>query len=129
MEVGKAAINQRADEVEGQGCVFEAAEHALRVRRTLGGGEAGTVDDLTAVTGQGHAVAFLGVRAARFGVLTGKAADPDDPAFEPEGQHKAHLQEDLELVGDDVGGSLVKAFGTRTPLEKEPFSFGGLCEL
>jgi hypothetical protein len=49
MQIGEAAVDQRADEIDGERRAFVAAQQQLRIRLARGGGEVGAVDDVATV--------------------------------------------------------------------------------
>ena len=82
VQVGEAAVDQRADEVQGERGALVAAQQQLGIGRAVGGREARAVDDVAAVGRQRDAVPRLEVGAARLGVLAGEAADADHRLLE-----------------------------------------------
>ena len=69
MQVGEAAVEQRAHEVQRERRALVAAQQQLRIRLARLGGELGTIDEVAAERRQRDAVARLGVGRARLGVL------------------------------------------------------------
>jgi hypothetical protein len=96
-----------------------AEQQARRVGGACRGGEFGAIDEVAAITGQGEAIAGLQVRGAWLGVLAGDAPDPDHPLLQALHQNQAHLEQDLELVGDDVRLAVGETLGAVAPLEQE----------
>jgi hypothetical protein len=129
VQVGETALDQGPDEVQGQGRVLVAAQQPFRVRPSRLRVEFDAVDQLTPIRGERDAVAGLGVRRSRFGILPGEAPDANDLALEPIGQHQRHLQQNLELVGDDIGPALVEPLGAGATLEQKALPDGRLSEL
>ena len=119
VEIGEAAVDQRADEVERERGALVAAQHAPGIGTAILGGERQPVDEVAAVGRQRDVAARLEVLGARLGVLAGEAADADHPLLRAVHQHQAHLQQDLELAGDDLGRAVVEALGAVAALEQE----------
>ena len=93
VQVGEAALRQRAQQVQHRGRMRVGAQQPLRVGRACGGAELAAVDDVAAVGGQGDAVHRLHVRRARLGELPGDAPELDHRAGGAVGQHHRHLQD------------------------------------
>ena len=129
VQVGEAAVDQGADEVDGQAGAFVGAQEQVGIRGAVLRREAGAVDHVAAIAGQGDAVARFGVGGARLGVLAGEAADADDAFLAALDEHEAHLEEDLELAGDGGRFAVVEALGAVAALEQEAFAARGLGEL
>jgi hypothetical protein len=129
VEVGETAFHERADEVEGEGGAFVRAEEEARIRIAFDGGEAGGVDEVAAEGGEALAIARFEIFGAGFGVLASDAADTDDGFLTAVDEHKAHLEEDLELVGNLGGVAIGKAFGAIAPLQEEAATLGSFGEL
>ena len=96
MEVGEAPVHQGTHEIERQGGPLVAPQEERGIGIALGGRESRTVHDVAPVAWQRHAVARLGVRAARLRVLSRHAADTRHRHLEAMQQDKAHLQQDLQ---------------------------------
>jgi hypothetical protein len=129
VEVGEAALDQGADEVDGQPGPLVAAQQERRVGDAVRRRPGRPVDQVAAVGGEGHAVPRLQVLAPGLGVLAGEAAHADHPAAGAVDEHQAHLEEDLELAGNGVRGALLEALGTVAPLEEEALAARRLREL
>jgi hypothetical protein len=119
VEVGEAALGQGAYEVEGQGGPAMAEQQARRVGGARRAGELGAIDQVAAITGQSDAIPGLQVRRSWLGVLAGDAPDPDHPLLQALHQNQAHLEQNLELVGDDVRLAVGETLGAVAPLEQE----------
>ena len=119
MQVGEAAITQRAHEIQRERRAFITAQQQRGIRFARLGGEFGTVHEIAAERRQRDAVAGLGIGRTRLGVLAGHAADADDGLLESVQQHEAHLQQDLELLGDLVGLALLESLGAVASHEQE----------
>ena len=98
MQIGKAAVDQRPHEIQGQRGAFVAAQQQLGVRLAFRRAESGPIDIVAAVYRQRQSVASFGIGRARLGVLPGETADPHDGLFQALQQHQAHLQQDLEAA-------------------------------
>ena len=110
------------------------ARRNTRIELSLGSvlarryGELGAINKVPAIARQGHAVARLEVVRARFGVLAGEPADAND-APAAVGQYQAHLQQNLQLVGDRVGIALIEALRAVAALQQESLASSGLRQL
>ena len=103
-QVGVAAGDEGADQVQRRGGGVVDLDQPLRVGHPGLGGEVEAVDRVAAVGRQGDAVAGLEVGGARLGVLAGEPADLHDRHGRGVGQHDRHLQQHPQLVADVVGG-------------------------
>ena len=119
VQVGEAAVHQRAHEVERQRRALVAAQQQLRIGAARLGGELGAIDQIPAIGRQRHAVARLEVRRARLGVLARHAADAHHRPLHARQQHQAHLQQHLELLGDAIGLALGEALGAVPALQQK----------
>jgi len=128
-EVREAPLGEGPDEVEGEGGAGVGLHHPLRVRAARLRREFGAVDDVAPVAGERRAVARLGVRGARLGVLPRKAPDPHDARVEPVGEHEAHLHQNLEPAGDDVGPAVAERLGALPALQQKPVPLRGPGDL
>ncbi len=126
VEIGEAAVDQRADEVERQRRAVVAAHHAPGVGTAVLGRERQSVHQVAAIGRQRHVAARLEVLGARLGVLPGEATDADHPLLRAVHQHQAHLEQDLELAGDDLGRAVLEALGAVAALEQEALPVRGL---
>ncbi len=122
MQIGESAVDQRAHEIERQRRALVAAQQQLRIGAARLGGELGPIDDIAAIGRQRHAVARLGIRRARLGILAGHAAHAHHRPLHARQQHQAHLQQHLELLGDAIGFAVGKALGAVTALQQEAFA-------
>ena len=129
MQVRKPAVDQAADEVQGQGGPFVAPEHPLGIRRAGRLREARAVDEVPPVAEQRLAVSGLGVGGPRLGVLAREPSHPDHALAGPVNEHQAHLQQDLELVGDDARLTLIEALSAVASLKQPPSARGCLGEV
>ncbi len=121
VQIGVAALGERAQQVKGGRRLAVGLHHALRIglARTLVEFEA--VDDVAAVRRQGSAVLRLGIRGARFGELASKPAELDHRAAGAKGQHHRHLQQHLEHVADIVRMEFRETFGAVAALQQKSF--------
>ena len=87
-------------------------------------GERDVVDDIAAVARQLDVAELFGRRRARFGKLSGDAADLDHRHRAGIGQHHRHLQQHAEEIADVVGAVLGKALGAIAALQQEGFARG-----
>src|ERR1019366_3734733 len=98
VEVGEAAFDEGADEVERHGGALVAAQEELGVGPADFGGELGAVDVIAAIGGEADAAAGFQVGGAGFGVLAGEASYADDGAARADDADERHLEEDFEGV-------------------------------
>ena len=129
VEVGEAALDQGAHEVQHHGGAFVAAEQELGIGPAGLGGEFGAVDVIAAIGRQADAVAGLLGGGARLGVLAGEASDADYRTARAHHQNQRHLEQDFERVGDARRRAIDEALGAIAALEHELASFGGLGQL
>ena len=119
VERGVAAVEQRAQEIEGGRRLPVGLQLPLRIGDAGLRREVRPVDDVAAVARQLLAVLLLGVGGARLGELPGHAADLHHPGVAGEGEDQRHLQEQLEIVADVVGLVLLEALGAVAALQQE----------
>src|SRR3984957_8422488 len=119
MQAGETPLDDRAHEIEGERSALVAAPQTLRVRLALRGREAGAVDVVAPVRGQRQAVPGFGISGARLGILPGEPPDTNDRLLQSLQQHQAHLQEDLQALGDVVGLAVREALRTIAALKQE----------
>ena len=119
MQIGETAVTQRAHEIQRERGAFVAAQQQRRIRLARFGGELGAIHEIAAERRQRDAVARLGVRRSGLGVLAGHAADANDRLLQSVQQHEAHLQQDLELLGDLVRLALLERLGAVAAHEQE----------
>ncbi len=129
MQIGKAALGEGAQQVQGGGGLVVGLQQALRVRYAAFFIEADAVDDVATVGGQGHAVDGFVVGRARLGELPGHAPDLDHRAAGGEGHDDRHLQQHLEGVADFRGGELGEALGAVAALQQEGAALGHFGKL
>ena len=94
-------------------------DQPLGVGATSLQGRGVVVDDVAAEGGELHAVDHLVGRRTGLGELAGDAAHLDHRVPVAVGEHHGHLQDDLELVPDAVGGEVVERLGAVARLKKE----------
>ena len=129
VQVGEAAVDQGADEVEGEPGALVAAQQQLWIGLPVAGRERHPVDQVSPVRRQRElALPLLGGRA-RLGVLPGEAPDPDDALLAAVHQHQAHLQDDLETVGNQRRAAVIEAFGAIAALQQEGIAFTAFSPL
>ena len=129
VEIREATVDEGADEIERQRGALVTAQQKLRIEGAIVGGEGRAVDQVAAIGRKRHSTLLFEVGGARLGILAREASDPDDRALRAVHQHEAHLEEDLELVGDDRGGAVGEALGAISALQEERPSLGGVGEL
>lgn len=119
VQISEATFAECADEVEGECGAFVGAEHEAWVGGSFFRGEAGVVDDVTAITWEFDAAANFCGGAAGFGVLAGDASDADDAFAGAADEYEAHLDEHFEFPQDGGAAAVVEAFGAIATLENE----------
>ena len=129
VQVGEAAVDERADEVERERRAFVAAHQAARIGRARCGVEGRAVHEIAAVGRKREAVARLRVARAGLRVLAGEAADAGHAALAALHQHQAHLQQDLEARGDRARLAAVERLRAVAALEDEALPGRGLGKL
>ncbi len=129
MQVSKASLDQRANEIQRQRRAFVGAQQELRVGCALGLGKSGAVHQISAIAREGDAGPGFDVVRARLGILTGEASHADYWLAAALHQHQAHLQQNFQFVGDGVGGAIVKLLCAITTLQEEPLALRRLGEL
>lgn len=129
MQVGKPALGEGAQQVEGGGGLVVRLQQAFRVRYAAFFIETDAVDDIATVGRQCHAVDGLVVSRARLGELSGHAPDLDHRAAGRESHDNGHLQQHLEGVADFRSGKLGETFGAIAALQQKRSSLGHFGEL
>ena len=122
VQIREAAVDEAAHEVDGHRRARVRFEQALRIGDARLGRELRRVDQVAAITRQRQAIPGFGIGRARLGVLPGKAANAGDALLQAMRQHEAHLQQDLEAVGDQLGAAIGKALGAVAALQHEAFA-------
>ena len=128
MEIGEAALDQRAHEVQGKRGALITAQQKRGVGRAGLAREFRPVDVVAAVGGQLHAIAHFRGGRARLGVLAREAAHADDRPLCAHHQHQAHLQQHFQTIGDAVGSAGREALGAIARLQHEAAAGRGLAE-
>ena len=128
-QVGVAAGDERAHEVQRRGAGVVGLDQPLRVGDAGLGGEVEAVDGVAAVRRQGHALAGLEVGGARLGVLAGQPAELHHRHRRGVGQHDRHLEQHAELVADVVGRGAGERLRAVAALEQERLAVRDVAEL
>src|SRR5215468_10615172 len=128
VQVGEAALHQRADEIQGERRTFVPPQQQIRIRRAGFSRELGPVDEIAAIARQRESPPRLAVGRAWLGILPGHASHADDGLLQPMHEHEAHLQEDLQLLGDRVGLAVDECLGAVAALQQEGFAALGGSE-
>ena len=123
VQVGEAAIDQRAHEIHGHRRTRMRLDHPARIRDARLGSEFLLVHQVAAIAGQGHAVAGFGIGGTRLGVLAGEAAHAHHRQAQAMHQHQAHLQQDFQAVGNQPGLAVAEAFRAIAALQQEALAF------
>ncbi len=128
-EIGKAAGGEGAQQVQGRRRLAVGHQLALRIGDARLRGEGDVVDDVAAVARQRDVADFLHRRGARFGELSGDAADLHDRHRAGIGQDHRHLQQHAEEIADVVGAVLGKTLGAVAALQQEGLALGDARQL
>src|SRR5256714_4924767 len=129
MQVGKTALNQRANEIDRQRRTLIGAQQQRRVWSSLLLGESSAIDHIAAITGQRLPIPSLRISGARLCIL---ARDPPDSGYPLPGsldEHQAHLQKYFQFPGDGLGITIFETLGAITPLQQETFAARRLSQL
>jgi hypothetical protein len=119
VQIGESAVDEGTHEIERECRALVAAQQQIRIRSARVGRELGPVDQIATVARERHAVTRLGVRRARLRILACHAPDTQDRSLEPVQQDEAHLQEDLELLGDLIRLAVGKGLRAIATLQQE----------
>ena len=121
VQVRETPFDEGPDVVERGGCVEIGSLQALGVglARVQAGFDA--VDEIPPVAGDGLALNLLPIIAARLGVLARDAAHSHHRAPPGVGEHHGHLKQHPQLVGDGLGGAVLKPFRAVPTLKQEAF--------
>ena len=132
-QVGVAAGDEGAHEVERRGGGVVGVEQPLGVGDARLGGELEAVDHVAAVGREGDLLAVddpgLLVGAARLGVLAGQPAQLHDGHRAGVGHDDGHLQQHPQLVADVVGGDLGEGLRAVAALQQERLAAGDRGQL
>ena len=118
-EVCKTALGERSQQVERRCRLVVRRDQPLGVRAASLQGRGIVVDDVAAEGGELHPVDHLVGRRTWLGELACDAAHLDHLGPRAVGEHHGHLQDDLELVPDAVGGEIVEGLRVVARLKKE----------
>lgn len=127
VQVGEAGGELGADVVERGSAVHVCGNEAVGVGCAVFGGVA--VEDVAAKGGRGHAVEELGRAGAGLGVLAGHAGNADDGLRGGMDKDEAHLQQQLHLGIDGVGGAVVEQLCAVAALQQELTAEGDVAQL
>ena len=127
-QVGEAALGERPQQVHGGRRLVVGGQQAGRVGHPGGGRGQRVVDHVAAERRDDRVADGLGGRRAGLGELPGDPAHLHHRHAGAVGQHDRHLQDDLELVADGVGGEPVERLGAVAGLEQERLAGGHLGE-
>ena len=119
LEIGVAAAGEGAQKVEGRRRLAIGFELPARIGLARLARELDVVDDVAAISRQGHAVDRLEVGRAGLGELARDPADLHDGRSGGESHDHSHLQEHAEEIANVVGRVLAEAFGAIPALQKE----------
>ena len=119
-EVGEAALGEGAQQVERRRRLVVGARPGASGSGTAGVGDRSVVvDDVAAERRHLDVADALGGDGAGLGELPGDAADLHDRHAGAVGEDDRHLQDDLQLVPDRVGGEVGERLGAVARLEQE----------
>ena len=119
VEIRKAAGGKRPYEIHRHRRALVSPEHSLRIGNPVALGKVQMIDHVSTIGRQGLIAPGLKVARARLGVLSGEASHTDDFFLAAKKQHEAHLEKDLEFVGDIVRLALIKIFSAVASLQHE----------
>ncbi len=125
-QVGEAPLGEGPQQVQRGRRLVVGGEEPLRVGRS---GRGSRHEVVHAVAAEGREVLVtdpLGGRRSGLGELPGDAAHLHDRHARAVGEHHRHLEDDLELVPDGVGGEVVEGLGAVARLEHEGSALGHL---
>ena len=125
-EVGKPALGEGPEQVQGGRRLVVRLHQALRVGDAGGVGGGGVVHDVAAEAGQVAVADPLGGRGAGLGELAGDAPHLHHGHAEGVGEDHGHLQDDPQLLPDVDGGERLEALGAVARLEEERLAVGHL---
>src|SRR3546814_6844012 len=94
MQVGEAAIDQAAHEVDRHRRAHMAFEQTQRIGNTRRGGEVRRIDQIAAIARQRDAVPGFQISRARLGVLTRKTTDAHDALAHAVHEYQGHRSEE-----------------------------------
>ncbi|CAB4951417.1 unannotated protein [freshwater metagenome] len=106
-----------------------SGEESLRIGASGASVEGDVVDHVATERGQGDPVDRLVVGRAGLGELPRDTPDLHDRNARRVHEHYSHLQDDLELVSDGVGGERVEGLGTVACLQQECSAAGNSGEI
>ena len=130
VQVGEAAVDQGADEVEGERRALVAAQQAVGIGGARLRRERRAVDEVAAVGGQRHARRASRRRRSAAWRTGRRCARRGSPALaRPCTSTRLICSRILSLAAIDVGAALVEALGAVAALEQEALAAGGLGEL
>ena len=118
-KVGKAALGERANEIERCCRRVVPVDHAVGVGSARLRREVIPVDNVASVSGKRHAIACFGVARTRLGELPCHTSHLDDGHLRGIRQNDSHLQNRLDAVANLVGGCSGKGLGTIAALKQK----------
>ena len=118
-KVGKAALGERANEIERCCRRVVPVDHAVWVGAARLRREVIPVDNVASVSGKRHTIAGFGVARTRLGELPCHASHLDHGHLCRVSQHNSHLQNRLDAVTNLVGGCSGKGLGTIAALKQK----------
>ena len=128
-QVGEAALDEGAYQVQRGGRGVVDLQEALRVVRAGGLGELEAVDRVAAVGREADVAAGLHAGRPGLRVLAGDAADLHDGHLRGVGHHDGHRQLDEQLALDVLRGHRVEGLGAVAALEQEGAAVGHVGHL
>jgi len=122
VQICETAVDERSNKIDGERRALIASEQKHRIGFSRLGRELGSIDDITAVRRQRNPVASLGIGRPGLGVLPSHATHSNDRFLETVGQHEAHLQQNLESLGDRARFTVVEILGAVAALQEKAFA-------
>ena len=123
IHVGKAAVNQTANEVHCHGGMPVPFQQQFRIAAPGFRREFRVVNHVSAISGKRNAVARFPFFGTGFGVLTAKTSNADNFLLAAVGKNQTHLEQNLQLAGDLRAGAAGERLGAVAALQKKRFPF------
>ena len=129
VQVGEAALRERAQQVQRRSGLVVTLDHSLRVGDSRFGGTRVVVDHVAAETGNLLVTDALEGLRARFRELAGDPPQLHDRQRRAVGEHGGHLEHDLQLLPDPHRRELVERLDAVPRLEQERAALDHLREV
>ena len=128
-QIGEASLGEGAQQVERRGRLLVGGQQSLGIGPARFDFERLVVDHVTPERRQLQVADPFGGGRTRLGELPGNAAHLDDGDAGGVGESDRHLENDLQLVPDGVGGEFGKRLGAVTGLQQEHVAVGDVRQL